>query len=252
MRRFLPLIGWLVAAPALLAAGVEFEARLWAPDLAGIAQVGNGDAGTLIDLVSDLGFADDETLEGRLIWRPTRRTSVRLDYASFELAGDAQLDRTIRFADTTFQLDARVASRLELEYGGLGIAWQFLSTDDGRLRLGPLVEARGLRGEAGISTNILGILPIDAREEFEVAFATAGVVVDFEPTRKLHVWGRWATTVETDEGDLTDIEAALRYFPIDTLAITVGYRRLAIDAADPNELFDLELDGPFFGAVLRF
>jgi len=36
------------------------------------------------------------------------------------------------------------------------------------------------------------------------------------------------------------------------LALTIGYRRLEIHAADSNELFDLALDGPFFGGVLRF
>ena len=252
MRRLLLLTGWLSAAPALFAAGVEFEARLWSADLAGMAQVGNIGSATAIDLVSDLGFSDDEMPEGRLIWRPTRRTSVRLSYTSFDFAGDAQLDETITFSGTTFQLDARVASVFEFEYGRLGIAWQPLSTGDGRFRLGPLVEARGLRGDAALSTNILGLLPISSSETFELAVAAAGVVLDFEPSRKLHVYAEWTTTVETDDGDLTDAEAGVRYYPLDMLALTIGYRRLEIDVVTGNELFDLELDGPFFGGVLRF
>ncbi len=252
MRRILPLISWLIAAPVAVAAGVEFEARLWAPDLSGSAQVGAGTDSNAIDLVSDLGFAEDETLEGRLIWRPSKRTSVRLDYSDFDYAGDAQLDREVSFAGTTFQLDARVASMLELEYGGLGIAWQFLSPAGGRFRLGPLVEARGLRGTAGISTDVLGILPLSATEEFELAFAAAGIVLDFEPSAKVHVYAEWTTSVESDDGDLTDVEAGLRFYALDMLALTIGYRRLEIDAMDGNEMFDLELDGPFFGGVLRF
>ena len=252
VRRLLLVASLLAFAPAALASGVEFEARLWAPDLSGVAQVGNGGAGTAIDLASDLGFADDEALEGRLVWRPTRRTSVRLSYSSFDFAGDARLDRTVTFGDTTFQLDAQVASLLELEYGGVGLAWQPLSTADGRVRFGGLVEVRGLRGEAAISTELLGILPLSAREEFELAFGAAGVVLDVEPSRRVHVHARWTASVETDEGDLTDAEAAVRFYPTDTLAIAVGYRRIEIDAADGNDLFDLELDGPFFGGVLRF
>jgi hypothetical protein len=252
VRRLAALICWLIAAPAAFASGVEFEARLWSPDLSGMAEVGDEPSATAIDLVSDLGFSGDELPEGRLLWRPSRRTSVRLSYSSFDFSGDAQLQRTVTFAGTTFDLDARVASVLELEYGGLGIAWQFLSTPDGRVRVGPVVEARGLRGEAGISTDILGLLPLSATEEFEVAFATAGLVLDVEPTRKLHVYAEWKTTVETDDGDLTDSEAGLRYYPLDLLAVAVGYRRIEIDARDADERFDLELDGPFFGAVLRF
>ena len=252
MKRFLSFIGWLVAAPAVLASGVELEARLWAPDLSGVAQVGNGGGSTAIDLGTDLGLDADEVPGGRLIWRPTRRTSVRLAYSSFEFAGDAQLQRPVSFAGSTFQLDARVASVLNLEYGGVGLAWQFLSTGDGRVRFGPLVEATGLRGDAGISTNLLGLLPLSATQEFEVAFAAAGAVLDVEPTPKLHVYAEWKTTVDSEDGELTDTEAGVRFYPLDMLALTIGYRRLEIDAADGDELFDLELDGPFFGGVLRF
>jgi hypothetical protein len=252
VRRFLPLIGWLAAAPAVLAGGVEFEARLWSPDLSGVAQVGNHTGNTAIDLASDLGFDHDETLDGRLIWRPTRRTSVRLSYLLLDFAGDAQLNRAISFAGTTFQLEAQVASLIELEYGGVGMAWQPVSTSDGRFRLGPLVEARGIRGEAAISTDILGILPLSAAEEFELAFVAAGLALDAEASEKLHVYAEWTTTVESDDGELTGAEAGLRVYPVEVLALTLGYRRLEIDAAGDTEQINLELDGPFFGAVLRF
>ena len=252
VKRLLLLAVLLALASPVFASGVEFEARLWTPDLSGLAQVGDGGAGTVIDLASDLGFGDDEALEGRLIWRPTKRTSVRLEYASFEFGGDKRLDRTLSFGGETFRLDARVASLLDLEYGAVGIAWQVISTRDGRLRLGPLVEARGLRGEAGLSTSLLGIVPLSAREEFELGFGAAGLVLDIEPTRRLHLHARWSTSVGTDEGELTDSEAGLRFHALDMLAVAVGYRRIEIDFADGDELFDLELDGPFFGGVLRF
>ena len=252
MKRLLLLLGWLTATPALFAAGVELEARLWTPDLAGGARVGNGSAGTAIDLVSDLGFADDETLEGRLIWRPTKRTSLRLSYSTFDFTGNAQLDRTVSFGGTDFQVEALVESTLSLDYGGIGLAWQFLSTADGRTRLGPLVEARGLRGDAGIRTDIQGLVSLSASEELELAFAAAGLVLDVEPSPKVHLQAEWKVAVEADEGDLTDYQASLSYRPLGVLALRVGYRAVEIDFDDGDETYDLELDGPFFGAVLRF
>ena len=231
---------------------MELEAALWSPDLSGAAQVGGNGAGTPIDLDSDLGFGSEQLAQGRLVWRPTRRTSVRLSFSALEFAADAQLQQAVTFGGTTFALDASVTSRLQLDYGGLGFAWQPLSTADGRFRLGPLVEARGIRGEAEIRTVIAGLLPLGAREEFELGFAAAGLVLDAEPTSKLHFHVEWKTAVGVDEGDLTDAEAGLRYYPLKTLALTAGYRRLVLDARDGDELFDLELDGPFFGAVLRF
>ncbi len=177
---------------------------------------------------------------------------MRFGYTSLELTADARLDREVTFGGTTFRLDAQVASLLDLEYGGLGFAWQLLATGDGRVRLGPLIEARGLRGEAAIRSRLLDLIPLRAAEEFEVAFTSAGFVLDVEPTRRLHLHAQWKTTVETDDGDLTDLEAGLRYFPVDALAVTAGYRRLEIDFQDGDESFDLELDGPYLGALLRF
>lgn len=252
MRKCLVALAWLAAAPALWAAGVDFEARLWAPDLGGVARVDGGGGASTIDLGSDLGFADDEAIEGRLIWRPSRRASVRLDWAGLDFSATALLERSVTFAGTTFQLDAQVSSVLEMDYGGLGFAWQPVSTRDGRLRLGPLVEARGMRGEASLRADLLGILPLSAREEFEVAFGAAGALLDAEPTRKLHFSLRWVASIGADEGNLTDLEAAVRFLPTAALAITVGYRRVEIDATEGDDLLDLELDGPFFGGVLRF
>jgi hypothetical protein len=252
VKRSLPLIAWLLAAPAVLASSVEFEAALWSPDLGGVVQVDGNGAGTAIDLGSDLGFGSEQLAQGRLVWRPTRRTSVRLSFSALDFAADAQLQQAVTFGGTTFALDASVTSRLQLDYGGVGFAWQPLSSADGRFRLGPLVEARGIRGEAEIRALIAGIVPLGAREEFELGFAAAGLVLDLEPTRKLHLHVEWKTAVGIDEGDLTDAEVGLRYYPLEALALTAGYRRLELDSRDSDELFDLELDGPFFGAVLRF
>lgn len=251
MRTALLLIAWLAAAPALSAASGELEARLWAADLGGVARAGNGE-GTTIDLVSDLGFGDAEALEGRLIWRPTRRTSIRLAYAGVEFDGNALLDRTLSFAGTTFRLDAEVTSMVELELGSLGLAWQPLSNRDGSLRLGPLIEAHGLRATASIATTLLGLAPLSAREEVEAGIAAAGLVLDIEPSRRFHVYAEWTTSVQGDEADLTDFEVGLHYRPFAALALSIGYRRLELGASDADELVDLELDGPFLGAVLNF
>lgn len=246
------LIGWLAAAPALLAAGVDFEARLWAPDLGGRAVLDVGDQTEAIDLVSDLGLDGDEALEGRLIFRPSRRTSLRLEYASFDFGGDAVLQRSVTFAGTTFDVAAQISSSLRLDYGGIGFAWQFVSTGDGRTRLGPLIEARGLRGTAAIQADLQGLIQASASDDFELAFAAAGLLLDVEPSRRFHAYARWTRSVDSGEGTLTDAEAGLRFYPIDALAVGIGYRRLEIDFVEGGEMFDLELDGPFFGGVLTF
>lgn len=252
MTRALPLICLLAMAPAALASSVEFEGRLWSPDLTGNLQVTTGITGSNIDLASDLGITDDEFPDGRFVWRPSRRTSLRLGYTSLSFDGDEVLERTITFAGSTFRVSSRVASALDLEYARFGFAWQFLSDRDGRFRFGPLVEAKGFRGEAAMTATGLTILPLTASEEFEVAFGAAGVVLDVEPSRKLAVFAEWTTLVGADEGDLTDAEAGVRYRPLRPLALSAGYRKIDIDVDDRDDLLRLDLDGLFFGVRLEF
>ena len=252
MKRLPILLCWLASAPALLAAGADFEARLWAPDLGGGAVLDVAGQSEAIDLGSDLGLDGDEALEGRLIWRPSRRTSLRLEYANFDFGGDAVLQRRLTFAGTTFDVDAQVSSSLELDYGGLGFAWQFLSTGDGRTRLGPVVEVRGLRGSAAIRADVAGLLQANASDEFELGFGAAGLLLDVEPSQRIHAYARWTRSVGSGDGTLTDAEAGLRFYPTDVLALTAGYRRLEVDFVDGGEMFDLELDGPFVGGVVSF
>lgn len=252
MKRLSFLVLGLIAPATALAAGVDFEARLWTPDVSGVVQAGNGGGGTVIDFAGDLGLDEDGLVEGRLTFRPSRRTSVRFGYADFSFAGDIQLDRTLEFGGQAFRLDSRVLSALELEYGRLGFAWQFLSNPAGTVRFGPLVEVKGFRGSATLNTVLLDVLPVSAREEFEVAFGAAGVALDVEPSRRLAVFAEWTTLVGADEGDLTDAEAGVRYRPIPLLALVAGYRKIEIDADERGDLLRLDLDGVFFGARLGF
>ena len=251
MKRALVVTAWLAAAP-LFAAGAELEVRLWSVDLSGTVRVDDGAAGSVIDLESELGIGSDEPVEVRLVWRPSKKTSVRLGWASLGFTGEAELEESVTFGGQTFLLNSVVASSLDFDYARADFAWQFLANGDATVRFGPMVGARGLRGDATLSTNLLGVLPLSVSESFEFGFGAAGVVLDVEPSRKIHLYAEWSTLVTSDEGDLTDLEAAVRYYPLDRLAVTAGYRAIAIDVREGDDLLDVDLDGPFFGIVLRF
>lgn len=252
MRTALAILLCLTLAP-VLAGAVEIELRTWPADVGGEVRVDEPSAaGDLIDFNRDLGLDEDGLLEARLIFRPTRRTSVRLAYADLPFAGAGRIQRTLSFGGQTFELDSQVTSSLDLDYGRLGFAWQFLSPPGSKVRFGPLVEIKGLRGTAGLAAEIPGIVRVEAAEQFEVAFAAAGVVLDVEPSRKLHIYAEWTTLVSADEGDLTDAEAGVRYYVLDVLGLAAGYRKIEIDADDGGDVLRLDVDGIFFGAVLRF
>ncbi len=245
----------LSAAPALAqddgGSRFELEARLWAAAPGGEVLVIADELGTTIDLESDLGLGDDEAFEGRLTLRPSRRTKVYFAWTQLEFAGDEVLTRTIEFGGETFTLSTRIASLVDFDYGRAGFAWQFLASDDGRLRFGPLVEVKGFRGEASLAAPDVPLLPA-VTEEFEAAVGAAGAALDFEPSERFQVFAEGSVVVGQDEGDATDLEAGLRFLATSRLAVLGGYRTFSVDAQEDDDVLDIDFDGAFAGVQLRF
>lgn len=231
--------------------GVELEVRLWSPELSGQIEVREAGIGTRIDLDSDLGLQDDEFLEGRLSWRLTRRQKLRIGFMPLAYSGSQVVSRTIEFGGQTFALDARVDSDLDLEYGRVGWAWQFLATGDGAFRVGPLIEAKGFRGDAALAAETV-VGGISASESFEAAFAAVGLALDLEPSSRLHVFAEATQLVGTDEGDFRDAEAGVRFLPTSRIGLVLGYRLFDLDAEEGDDFLDVEIEGFFFGADVSF
>jgi hypothetical protein len=253
MRCFLSAIALAIFATLFTSPGraeVIIEARQWSPDVAGLLRLDGSAPGEVIDLESDLGMEDDDALEGRLVIRPTRRTVIRFGWLPVTLSGDEVVTRTLNFMGTDFDISTRVESELEIEYGRVGFAWQFLSSKDRRFRLGPLVEAKGLRGTATLSAPDIPT-PLTESEEFESAFASAGILLDLEPSDRFHIFAESSVLIDDSQGDLVDTEIGIRFFPLERLAIIAGFRTLEIDAEDDDDLLELDLEAAFFGISLH-
>ena len=230
---------------------IDFEARYWTPDLTGELQFRRAGIGAAIDLQNDLALGPDEPPEARLTFNPTRKLRLRAAYLPIAYAGDGTLARTIDFSGQTFALSTRVVSDLELEYGRVGLAWQFVHLADGKFRLGPLVEAKLFRGTASIAAPDLPI-QVSETEEFEAAFPSAGLLLEIEPNSKLCIFAEGSALVGTDRAEVLDAEAGIRYLPTSNVSVFGGYRILSIDAEENNDLLNLEIEGVFAGVSLRF
>lgn len=229
----------------------EFEANLWDPDASGSIRIIEQNIGATIDLESDLGLVGDEISDLRLTFHPSRRTEIRLTQVPLSYSGDQIVSRTLEFAGEVFTVSTRVVSVLDLDYFRAGFAWQFLASDDNRFRFGPLLEIKGFDGAASLAAPDLGA-PISVSEEFEVAFGSAGVALDLEPTDRIHIFGEFSVLVGSDEGDQTEFEAGIRVQISGPLGVQAGFRSIELDFEDENDMIDLDIDGVFFGASLRF
>jgi hypothetical protein len=239
----------LIPTPAC--SEIVLEARQWAPDVSGQFRIDSPNVVDTIDLLDDLGLEDDEATGGRLLIRPSRRTLIRFGYTPLQLSGDQVVARTINFLGRDFNVSSRVVSDLDIEYGRIGFAWQFISSRDRRFRIGPIVEAKGFTGTATLAAPDLPV-PVRESADFEVAFASAGLVLDIEANERFHVFAEGSVLVDDSEGEINEFEVGARYFFSKALGLVAGVRTLEIDAEYEGDLLQMDLDGAFAGLSLRF
>lgn len=228
----------------------DLELRSWNVDVTGDSLVRENGIGTLIDLDRDLGLADDSALEGRLLLFPTRSLFVRVAYVPLDLAGDQVLSQKIEFGGEVFDVNVRVVSGLDLEYGRLHVGWMFRTASD-RLRIGPMIGAAGLRGDAKLGAPDLPI-PVTASEGFDGGFASLGLLVEVAPISRLELFGEFSQLVGVDEGDVTDFEIGARVRLVGELRLVAAARTLSIDFEQDDDRLKADLEGLSLGLSLRF
>lgn len=242
----LSVAGILVGSPAS-AGNVELEARYWSSDFTGSAFVD----GLPVDLGTvDLEMDVDEAVEGRLTLRPGAGFFFRARYQTLNAAGNQDLNFDIDVGGVDLDVQVGLDSFLDFEYGGIAIGWQFRSPS-GKLRFGPFVEAKGVRGDTGIEGTLLG-QSAGLAEDFEGGFASYGVLLEIQPTDRLQLFAEISVLAEDDDADLTDTEVGVRYFPQDNLGLGLGYRTLEIEGSIDDVPLKLEYEGAFATVLLQY
>jgi hypothetical protein len=250
MRILRPLALVLLAIAAPAVSETLVETRYWPAELAGrldLADLRDNEFFADLDPINDLGLEEDDTYEARVSFRPSRGWVARLAWLPLSFKGDVTIDGMIG----AIPISPRVQTSLEIDYARAGLAWQLVATRDGRFRLGPMIEAKGFRGEAAIGVDN-PILPLVETTRFETALASAGLLLDAEPTPRVHVFAEWTTLVDTGKGDLRDAEAGVRFLATDWITLTLGYRMIEIDISDGVDLLQVDIDSVFLGADFRF
>lgn len=232
-------------------AGIEFEARVWAPTLTGSGLIGEQTDGRVIDLEDDLGLEADEFLEGRFTWKPLKALMFRIAYTPMTFSGDAQIEEEFEFGGEIFPVRIQVLTDLKIDYGRFAAAWMFpLGSDD--FRLGPIVEAKGFYGDASLVGRLVIVDVISASEDFAAGFGSAGLIMDYKPIPTLHLFAEGTVDVGVTDGAATDVELGIKFFPLKLFSISGGYRYIKIEYQDDPDFAEIELSGFFLGASVRF
>ena len=231
---------------------LELEGRYWWTDLQGKMKVTDSNGiGTDIDLKDDLDAKDESWPELRLTWYTGKNSKIRIAYTQVGYDGDANIQKTILFDGTTYDVGTRVVTELDIKYASLGWAWQFINIDNGFFKLGTLIEAKGFWTEATLEAPDLAT-PIKEKEKFTFVLPTIGAALDFNPHKMLNIFAEGSGLYAGNYGYMYDVEAGVKFIPIKILSIKGGYRLLEFKAEHHDDFAKARVHGPFVGVTVRF
>jgi hypothetical protein len=251
LRKFLFTICFLLVTIGIAIADtkVEFEGRYWITDLTSKAKITEAGTGTDIDFKTDLGIEDENFPEARFTWYIGSKNKLRLAYIQISYSGDKNVEKTIEFGGKTYTVGLRVTTDLDVKYLRLGWAWQFINIDNGKVKFGTLLEAKGFWIDASLKATLP---PIEESEDLAAGLPTIGVALDINPHKIVNVFAEISGISAGKYGYFFDTEAGVKIIPIKNLSVIGGYRIFDIKAKDDPDYAKVKISGPFVGATLRF
>jgi hypothetical protein len=252
LRTILLVSAFVLLVPGLaLAQLVELEGRYWFTTLDGRARVdSNSLSGTDVDFKDDLAIDDDDAPGVRLTFGLPLNNKIRLAYTFLRFEGDTTLDQAINFNGSTFTAGTQVDSRLQLHYGRLGWIWQPIAIP-GILKLGPMVELKGVVLDANVETR--NATPsIEEGKELGLILPTVGAALNFTAIPKVDLFAEISGLPAGSLGHMLDAEAGIRIVPLPFFTISGGYRLLDVKIEHSDDSGEARLHGPFVGASVRF
>lgn len=232
----------------------ELAGTLWNPTVSGvIASEQFGIAGTQIDLVNDLNYAQTRFGDLRVVLRPTKKARFRIQYTPLTYTQQSTLNRSVVFNGINFPLHVPIQSQFDWKVLRLGYEYDFVYLPRGFV--GVLLEARLTQFDASISA------PVLSQDEFTSAKA---------PLPALGIVGRGyvlpnlALNFELTGAKLPDNvvkDAAAHYYDWDlggtfnvtnNFGVQAGYRKMTTFLDYKHDLGDLKFQGMWFGAVVRY
>ncbi|MEW6009070.1 MAG: hypothetical protein AB1629_05520 [Candidatus Omnitrophota bacterium] len=230
-------------------AKLEFEGRYWLTNLDADVKVVESGIGEKFDFKNDLGINDENLPEARIIWHTGPNSKLRLAYTQVNYSGDQSIARTVEFKGQSYTAGTRVESDLDIQYLRCGWIWQFVNLADDRIKVGSIIEAKGLM--AGVSLKA-PTLSLSDSEEILGFLPSAGIVLDIQPIKKINLFAEVSGIGAGELGYFFDAEAGIKILAWDNFSIAGGYRLIDIKAENDPDFAKVEIGGPFVSATVKF
>jgi hypothetical protein len=174
---------------------------------------------------------------------------LSFDFTPIRYGGDHNLSHTILYKGRALPFGTRAISEFEVNDLRFNWTYFFLKTAKGRLKIGSLLEANGFLQGLSLKAPTLGF---SQSASASIGAPTAGLSGEFGARKNLKLTGELAGISVGHYGDTLRGEAAVKYFPMNRLGFTAGYRLFNLYANYQPEVIHLRIHGPFIGASVRF
>jgi hypothetical protein len=233
--------------PAAEGYKIEVEVRRWQPGLDMFVQKSpTGSEGTLIDLPNDLGVEDKGTFHVRGTVQIGPGHKVRLSWTPLDYRGDENVERTIVFGGSTYEVDTRIVSRIKGNYYTLEYEGDFARGEWGHVGL--LIGAKAFDGDTVLVAPDIGDRKITS---IHVPVPVLGV------TSRLY-FGKLSAAAEFSgltigkKGHIWELELSGRFDLVKNLSGSLGFRRLSLHGEHEEDLLEYKMKGLFLGVAARF
>jgi hypothetical protein len=224
---------------------LRVEYRELRPTLTGKAQKGlNGQEGTLIDLVDDLGIPKKRTFEVKGALKIGSGTKIRVAWVPVDYKGDVIANRTFRFGASRFNRFSEVVTTVKGNYFSAAYEWDFLKRPHGLLGL--------LLGGRMVDVDYVIVAPGDGQRETDTLrrpFPVAGLTGRYYAGR-LSFEGELSMLPGGDRGTFYEGEMAARLHLSDRLAAGAGYRVFSLHGKEDIDQLRSHFSGWQFGLEL--
>jgi hypothetical protein len=232
---------------------VELGAGLWNPSAdMSLANTALDQAGTTINLKSDLGLMDQRFPGFDLILRPGLKQKFRVQLVPLHYSQTGTPRSSLTFGGQTFPVGVPVNSKIHLKAWRFGYEYDFAVASRGFV--GMIVDVKytavdaSLTGAAGATRSASASAPLPALGGIIRIYPLAHLAVTGELTG-FKVPGSW---LKSASGHYLDFDAYATLNFVNSFGVQAGYRSFDLEYTMTNDTGTFKLEGPYFGAVIRF
>lgn len=233
---------------------LELKLRYWLTNFEAETEVVEEIFGGDIDLDDDFNVGDGDLPELQLRWQFKPKHALIARYIQLDNWGENLEVLGLLMDNRPIVAPNFLRSDLELKYLKLG--WRRKLFGNEVVKVETIVDLAVFDIEAEFSARTWLISPlwkVDDEDEDELGFLPLlGLSCGVTPLKRLSVFAEVSGMYAGSYGSIIDAEAGLRFVPWGFLSIEGGYRYLEIDVELDNEDTQVQLDGPFVGASVRF